>query len=92
MSSEVVDVRSCPAMRCLPRLFLASDRLITYPGRKEDVDMSKTLDAITEIIRNPKPTFRKADDRPEKAQKHRYERRKIKEFIRLGDWVPENPA
>lgn len=54
--------------------------------------MSKTLDVITEIIRNPKPAFRKSDDRPEKAQKHRYERRKIKEFIRLGDWAQENPA
>ena len=51
--------------------------------------MSKTIDAITEIIRNPKPPFRKADDRPAKAQKHRYERRKIKEYIKLGDWAPD---
>jgi hypothetical protein len=54
--------------------------------------MTKTLDALTEVIRNPKPSFRQVDDRPEKAKKHRYERRKIREFIRLGDWVQENPA
>ena len=59
--------------------------------RKENV-MTRTLDAIAEIIRNPKHPFRKADDRPIKAQKHRYERRKIKEFIRLSDWVEEKTA
>jgi hypothetical protein len=60
--------------------------------RKEKVTMPKTLDLITEIIRNPKHAFRKVDDRPVKAQKHRYERRKVKEFIRLGDWVQGNTA
>lgn len=54
--------------------------------------MIKTLEAISEVIRNPKPSFRQADDRPQKAKKHRYERRKIKEIIRLGDWAQENPA
>ncbi len=53
--------------------------------------MSKTIDAITEIIRNPNHPFRKADDRPAKAQKHRYERRKIKEIIKLNDWCDESP-
>jgi hypothetical protein len=54
--------------------------------------MTRTLDALTEAIRDPKPSFRQIDDRPEKAKKHRYERRKIREFIRLGDWAQENPA
>jgi len=54
--------------------------------------MSKTIDALTEIIRNPKHTFRKADDRPVKAQKHRYERRKIKEFIKQWNLAEENPG
>ena len=54
--------------------------------------MTKTIDAITEIIRNPKHPFRKADDQPVKAQKHRYERRKIKEYIKLGNWGQESPA
>jgi hypothetical protein len=26
------------------------------------------------------------DNRPEKPQKSRYERRKIREYLRLGDW------
>lgn len=56
------------------------------------VTMTKTIDAITEIVRNPKHAFRKADDRPAKAQKHRYERRKIKEYIKLSDWAQQAPA
>jgi hypothetical protein len=48
--------------------------------------MTKSIDAITELVRNPKPSFRKADDRPAKAQKHRYERRKIKEYIKISNW------
>jgi hypothetical protein len=68
---------------------LACSRRQTFSPRKENVPMTKTLDVITEIIRNPKHPFRKADDRPVKAQKHRYERRKVKEFIRLGDWAQE---
>ena len=48
--------------------------------------MTKSIDVMTEIVRNPKHSFRKVDDRPEKALKHRYERRKIKEFLKLGQW------
>ncbi len=59
---------------------------------KKGKHMTRALDVITEIIRNPKHPFRKADDRPVKAQKHRYERRKIKEYIRLGDWAEERIA
>lgn len=51
--------------------------------------MIKSLDVITEAIRSNKHPFRKADDRPKKAQKHRYERRKIKEYLHLGEWVTE---
>jgi hypothetical protein len=46
--------------------------------------MTKTIDALTEIIRNSKHPFRKTDSQPNKAQKHRYERRKVKEFMHLG--------
>lgn len=53
---------------------------------KTTATMTKTIDALTEIVRNPKHAFRKTEDRPAKAQKHRYERRKIKEFIKLSDW------
>ena len=51
--------------------------------------MTKSIDAITEIVRNPKTTFRKGDDRPAKAHKRRYERRKIKEYLRVSDWGQE---
>ena len=49
--------------------------------------MTKTLEVIDEAVRNPKHPFRKADNQPRKALKHRYERRKIKEYIHLADWV-----
>ena len=52
--------------------------------------MTKTIDAISEIIRNPKHSFRKADDRPVKAQKRRYERRKVKEYIKQSDWQQDS--
>jgi hypothetical protein len=52
--------------------------------------MSKTIDVIKEVITDPKHSFRKADSSPKKAVKHRYERRKIKEYLQhLGDWQTE---
>ena len=48
--------------------------------------MTKSLDVITEIVKNPKHSFRKPDAHGEKANRHRYERRKIKEFMKLGNW------
>jgi hypothetical protein len=49
--------------------------------------MTKSLEVITETIRNPKHPFRKVDNQPKKPLKHRYERRKIKEYLHLGDWI-----
>jgi len=49
----------------------------------------KTFDAITEAVRNPKYAFRKANHHPTKPLKHRYERRKIREYLQLGDWLAE---
>ena len=54
--------------------------------------MTKTLDSITETIRNPKHPFHQVDSRPHKPQKHRYERRKAKEILRLGNWGSEAEA
>ena len=51
--------------------------------------MSKSLEVISEVIQNPKHPFRQVEDQPDKAHKHRYERRKIKEYLKLGDWVAE---
>ncbi|MFO1512730.1 MAG: hypothetical protein U1F83_07430 [Verrucomicrobiota bacterium] len=51
--------------------------------------MIKTLEVITEAIRDPKHPFRKADSQPKKSLKHRYERRKIREYLHLADWQEE---
>ncbi|MEP6662747.1 MAG: hypothetical protein ABJC04_03685 [Verrucomicrobiota bacterium] len=51
--------------------------------------MTKTLDLIAETIRDPKHPFRQVESRPQKSQKHRYERRKVREIIRLGNWAGE---
>jgi len=51
--------------------------------------MSKTFEVISEAIRNSKHPFRKVENRPKKAQKHRYERRKIREYLHLADWLTE---
>ncbi len=48
--------------------------------------MPKSLEVITETIRNPKHPFRQTEDRPGKQKKNRYERRKIREFLRFSDW------
>ncbi len=54
--------------------------------------MPKSLEAITEVIRDTKHPFHQVVDRPHKAQKHRYERRKIKEYLKMGDWATEAAA
>jgi len=54
--------------------------------------MMKTLEVIDEAVRNPKHPFRKSDNQPKKAEKNRYERRKIKEYLHLGDWAAEEMA
>ena len=51
--------------------------------------MTKTLETVTEVVKNDKHPFRKADNQPKKALKNRYERRKIKEFLHLTDWLQE---
>ena len=62
--------------------------LATLNLGKEHV-MSKTLEVISEAIRNPNHPFRKVENRPKKAQKNRYERRKIREYLHLADWLTE---
>jgi len=50
--------------------------------------MTKSLEVMTDVVNNSKYSFRKVDNQPKKPLKHRYERRKIKEFIHLGEWSP----
>jgi hypothetical protein len=54
--------------------------------------MTKSLEVITEAVSNPKPPFRKVDSQPKKPLKHRYERRKIKEYLHLADWMAMEPS
>lgn len=54
--------------------------------------MKKTPDAIHETLRANSHPFPQADSRPKKAQKHRYERRKIRELMRLGELFDPEPA
>jgi hypothetical protein len=91
MSSNVVEM-STVAATVSPLVPLGIPPAWNSSRERNNIAMTKTIDAITEIIRNTKHPFRKADDRPVKAQKRRYERRKIKEFIKLGDWGQESPA
>lgn len=51
--------------------------------------MKKSMEVISEAVRNPGHPFKKTDHQPKKALKNRYERRKIKEFLQLGDWLSE---
>lgn len=54
--------------------------------------MTKSLEVISEAVRSPKHPFRKADHHPKKPQKHRYERRKIKGYLNLGELIAGEPA
>jgi hypothetical protein len=51
--------------------------------------MTKTMEAMNEVVRNPKHPFPKTDNQPKKSLKHRYERRKIREYLNLGQWTAE---
>lgn len=53
-------------------------------------NMSKSSELLSEAVRNPKNPFRQTANQPDKAHKHRYERRKIKQFIYQGDWTEES--
>jgi hypothetical protein len=52
--------------------------------------MTKTPEVINESIRNPKHPFRQIVNCPGKPRKNRYERRKIREFIRGSNWSQED--
>ena len=54
--------------------------------------MTKSLEVISEAVRNPKHPFRKVDNQPKKPLKHRYERRKIREYLHLGEWLSGETA
>ncbi len=48
--------------------------------------MAKTNEQVAEVVLNHRYHPRGVENRPQKAQKHRYERRKAREAIRSSDW------
>ncbi len=54
--------------------------------------MTKSLQFVTEAVRNSKFAFRKTENQPKKPQRHRYERRKIREYLHLADWLSSDAA
>jgi hypothetical protein len=48
--------------------------------------MTKSIELLSETLRDTKHPFRAVGDRPRKPQKSRYERRKARECLRQGDW------
>ena len=51
--------------------------------------MKKTENLMGGAIPMVKHGFQQAEPRPNKCQKHRYERRKVRQYIRLADWEEE---
>ncbi len=83
-------VESSSLVAILPQGHCTAFSLSRAASQKGQIlTMSKSLEAITEAIQNSKHPFRQLDDRPQKAHKNRYERRKVKEYIKLGDWEPQ---
>jgi hypothetical protein len=54
--------------------------------------MTKSFELISEAVCNSKFAFRKAESQPKKPLKHRYERRKIREYLHAADWLLATPA
>jgi hypothetical protein len=71
--------------------FAAWHHLRSAVTRKENA-MMKTLEVMGEAIRNPKHPFRKTQHHSKKSLKNRHERRKIREYLQIGDWLAEEMA
>jgi hypothetical protein len=56
------------------------------------VSMAKSLDSMFEMIRNSKHPFKQVADRPDKPQKNRYERRKVKHLLHVADWAEQGAS
>jgi hypothetical protein len=49
--------------------------------------MIKSFEAIGEAVRNSKHVFHKSANHSKKSLRHRYERRKIRGYLTLTDWL-----
>jgi len=50
--------------------------------------MKKHTDVVTGLVSEEHP-FHQAQTQPGKAKQHRYERRKIRNILKIGDWREE---
>ena len=60
---------------------MASDLLLACSS------MTKSFDTISEAVRNTKHAFAKADNYTKKPLRNRYERRKVRSYLTLTDWL-----
>ena len=51
--------------------------------------MTKSFETISEVVRAAKHAFSKADNYPKKPLRNRYERRKVRSYLALTDWMLE---
>jgi hypothetical protein len=51
--------------------------------------MTQSYELLNEAIRNTRNS-RRYSAHPKKAKQHRYERRRIRSVIRLGDWCEDD--
>ena len=54
--------------------------------------MVKSINALRESVRSSKLTGHPLDSQPGKAHRHRYERRKVRQYMRTSDWTAEADA
>ena len=75
----------------IPVTELASFRLCEGSNKQTERKyvLMKTADMMVDLVRTQKHPFRLADMRITKMQQNRYERRKVREVLRLGDWVAD---
>jgi len=52
----------------------------------------KTSVLLSESSSKAKNPLRAAEGRSDKPQQHRYERRKVRQFLRATDWLSEDGA
>ena len=50
--------------------------------------MNKKTEVVTGLVREEHP-FHQAQTQPGKAKQHRYERRKVRNILKVGDWGDE---
>ena len=71
---------------------LAPFPLLVVFKKERIVSMAKSLDSMFEMIRSSKHPFKQVADRPDKQQKNRYERRKVRHLLHMADWAEQAPG